>query len=84
MAAKTPDSVRRESIGSQTRLDCVFSSTNIDNGDTYTPGVTGIKNVWFSASSTTGMIGCSESGGVITFATDVDDQLGTLYIEGDF
>ncbi len=38
MAAKTPDSIIRESLGSLTLLICPFETANIDNEDTYTSG----------------------------------------------
>ena len=39
MAAKTPDSIIRESLGSLTLLICPFETANIDNEDTYTSGL---------------------------------------------
>ena len=87
MAAKTPDSVLRDSLGSVTRLACLFSSNNIDDGDTYTSNLSGIKYAWFQAEGTTGLVGVSKTaGGEITFLTGVeaDDMTGTLYLEGNF
>lgn len=80
MAAKTPDSVSQESLGSLRLVRAVFSSTNLDNTDTYTTNITGVIDAWFSPSTTTGVTGCSVSAGVITFACSADNQLGTLYI----
>ena len=85
MAAKTPDSILRDSIGSLTRLACLFSSNNIDNGDTYTTSLEGIRHAYFMCEGTTGLVGVSKTAaGVITFQTGDDDLTGTLYLEGYF
>ena len=42
MAAKTPDSIRKENLGSINLLIAVFVSENIDDNDTW---ASGIKNI---------------------------------------
>ena len=82
MAAKTPDSiVTQENFGSLRLIIARFSTTNLDNADTYTTGLTNIVGrPWFVNSTTTGVVGCEVSGGVITFATSADNLEGDLYI----
>ena len=84
MAAKTPDSVLVESLGSLTLRIADFSSTNIDDGDTYASGVAAIVGVFFNASKdvTQGGEGMniSVSGSALTFIAPEDDVTGTLYI----
>lgn len=80
MAAKTPDAVYRESLGTVNLVRCEFTSTNLDNTDTYTTGIAGIVGAWFSPSTTTGVVGVSNASGVLTFACSADNQVGTLFI----
>ena len=84
MAAKTPDSVLQESLGSLTLRICDFSTTNIDDGDTYASNVASIVGVWFNASldCTQGGEGMnvSVSGDDLTFIAPEDNVTGTLYI----
>lgn len=87
MAAKTPDSILQESAGSLTLRICDFSTTNIDDGDTYSTGITTIVGVpIFSASKDVtqggeGMnVSLAASTGVLTFIAPEDDVTGTLYI----
>jgi len=85
MAAKLPDSVLRESLGSMTLLMARFSTTNIDNDDTYASGLgTSVIDQWFNATldCTQGNEGVnvSCSAGTFTFRTGEDDVTGTLFI----
>jgi len=84
MAAKTPDSIIRESLGSLTLLICPFETANIDNEDTYTSGLNHVVDKWFNASKnpTQGGEGMnvSESAGVFTFNAPENDVTGTLFI----
>lgn len=80
MAAKTPDSVYQESLGSLRLIRAKFTSTNLDNTDTYATGIDGIVDAWFSPSTTTGVVGVSNSSGTLTFACSADNQVGTLFI----
>lgn len=84
MAAKTPDSISRESVGSLTLLKCNFSTTNIDNDDTYTSGLSSnVFGFWFNNTLTDTAakeVHVSESAGVFTFSSGEDDITGDLYI----
>lgn len=80
MAAKTPDSVKIDSLGSVRLIRAGFTSTNLDNADTYATGIKGIVGAWFSPDTTTGVVGVSNSAGTLTFACSADNQTGTLFI----
>lgn len=85
MGEKLPDSVLRESLGSLTILQCIFSTTNVDDGDTYASGLgTNVWGYWFNASlaCTQGNEGVnvSNSSGTFTFQTGENDVTGSLYI----
>jgi hypothetical protein len=86
MAAKTPDSVIRESLGSLTLLICDFSTTNIDDGDTYATGLGNniVGDAWMAATldPTQGGEGMniSKDSGTLTFNAPEDNVTGTVYI----
>jgi len=84
MAAKTPNTIVRESMGSLTLLICQFSTTNIDNDDTYATGLgTNLVDCWFNCTLTDTAakdVHPSNSSGTITFSTGEDDITGTLFI----
>jgi hypothetical protein len=84
MAEKTPDSVYRESVGSLTLLKCTFTSTDIDNDDTYASGLgSNVFGYWFNNTLTDTAakdVHVSESSGTFTFSTGEDDITGHLYI----
>lgn len=82
MAAKTPDSIFQEKLGTVRLILARFSTTNIDDTDTYSTGMTGIVDAFFTPDTTTGVVGCSvaASTGVITFAASAPNQTGTLHI----
>jgi hypothetical protein len=83
MAVKTPDSILQESMGSLKLLICDYSTTNIDDGDTYDPS-TNIVAAWFNASldPTQGGEGMNIaiSGTELTFHAPEDDVTGKLFI----
>ncbi len=80
MAAKTPDAVYSDSLGSVRLIRAEFSTTNVDDTDTYASGITGIVDTWFSTDITTGAVGTTHSGSTITFACSAANQTGTLFI----
>lgn len=82
MAAKTPDSLSQDLLGTLRLVRALFTSTNLDNTDTYATGMKGIVDAWFKPNTTTGVVGCDidQSTGTITFATSADNQTGTLFI----
>lgn len=84
MGAKTPDSVYRESLGSLTMLKCVFSTTNIDNDDTYASGLgSNVFGFWFNttlADTAAKDVHISNSSGTFTFSTGEDNVTGDFYI----
>jgi hypothetical protein len=84
MAAKLPDNVYRESLGSLTLLRADFSTTNIDNDDTYASGLsTNVFGFWFNNTLTDTAakeVHVSNSSGTFTFSTGEDNVTGSLYI----
>lgn len=80
MAAKTPDSVKQDKLGTVRLIYAFFTSTNLDNTDTYATGIDGIIGAWFAPNTTTGVVGVSNSSGTLTFACSADNQTGTLFI----
>lgn len=86
MAAITPSSITRESMGSLTLFVCPF--TLIDNADTWTSSIPGIVDCWTkittaqtSASSTCLAASVSNfATGIITFTSGVADTPGTVYV----
>ena len=84
MAAKTPDTIVRESVGSLTLLMCNFSTTNIDRTDTYASGLsTNVVGYWFNgtlASTSGSEVRVANSSGTFSFYSSEDDNTGTLFI----
>lgn len=87
MAVKTPDSIRRESLGSVILLIATFNSNDIDDTDTWASGLGGnVVGHWFQAtdapSTTTNAysVAVSESAGTFTFNTEEDNRQGLLYV----
>jgi len=85
MAEKTPDTTITENMGSLALLVCKYSSTNIDDGDTYPSGLsTNVVDQWFNATldCTQGGEGMnvSESSGTYTFNAPEANVTGTLFI----
>lgn len=77
-AAKTPAAVYNEVAGSVRLIIMTF--TDIDDADTYTSEIDGVITSWFQTSTTTGVVGVTESLGVFTFAASASNQVGTLFI----
>jgi len=84
MAAKLPDTVYRESMGSLTMLRCDFLTTDIDNDDTYASGLsTNVWGYWFNTTLTDTAakdVHVSNSSGTFTFSTGEDNITGQLFI----
>ena len=84
MAEKAPDKIIRESVGSLTLFLCQYTSTNIDDGDTYPSGIGDVVDKWFNSTKdvTQGGEGMnvSNSSGTFTFISPEDDVTGTLFI----
>lgn len=84
MAAKTPNRVRVENIGSLKLLIALFSPEQIDSGDTWASGVKHIAGAWFSskdASVFDAAMGIDWTvNGLITFTTADSSQEGTVFI----
>ena len=88
MAAKTPDTIIRESLGKLKLHICDFTTTNIDNEDTYASGITSIVGEPIFAVSvdptSQGDENCNvvttTSTGSIEFHSPQDNLTGTLYI----
>ena len=83
MAAKTPSTVKNESMGSSKLLIATF--TDLDDGDTWTSGIVGAKAQWFGRTdnpSTQASVGVAvaESAGVFTFYPAEDNAAGDLFI----
>ena len=83
MAAITPSSVTRESMGSLTMLICPFAGT-ADDGDTYASGLPNVVGFWANGTDdpTQGAEGIdvSNSSGTFTFNLGEDNRAFTLYI----
>ena len=47
MAAKTPDSITKENLGSARLLICTFVSNDIDDNDTWASGLTSVVGYWW-------------------------------------
>jgi len=51
MPAKTPDSIFRESLGSLTLHVATFTTTNIDDDDTWASGIPSVVAQWANATN---------------------------------
>jgi hypothetical protein len=85
MAAKTPDSILRESVGSMTLFIATFSTNDIDDTDTWATGLgSNILGVWANGTDdptqTKEGIDCAESAGTITFSTGEDNRTGKVFV----
>lgn len=80
MASKVPDSIKQEQLGTVRLILARYSSTNLDDTDTWASGIKGIVDAFFTPDSTTGVIACAVSGSTITFAASAANQTGTLHI----
>ena len=82
-AARTPTSVLREGVGNMTLHIATFS--DIDTGDTYVSGLTGVVGQWGVATDDpTGASACGidigESSGTFTFYPGEDNRTGKLFV----
>lgn len=88
MAAKTPDNIYNDvNMGSVNLVRAVFSTTNLDDADTWTSGLTNVVDFWFqgknnpTTQASTGInIAFVASTGVFTFYPGEDNTEGTLFI----
>lgn len=87
MAAKTPDSINIHSMGDCKLLRATFSTTNLDDTDTWTSGLSGVVDYWFTGKNnpttqaSAGIHGAFvASTGVFTFYPGEDNWEGTLFI----
>lgn len=88
MAAKTPDSIKGpHSMGDHKLIRATFSTTNLDDGDTWTTTIPGITDYWFTGKNnpttqaSTGIhASFVASTGVFTFWPGEDNWEGTLFI----
>ena len=83
MAAKTPSTIRQESMGSSKLLIATF--TDIDATDTWTSSLSGVKAQWFNRTDvptlqTSAGVAVGQSAGVFTFTPAEDDAAGYLFI----
>lgn len=85
MAEKTPDSRQVLSMGDHRLLRLIYTSTTLDDGDTYTSAIKGIVDQWFNqtddptAQAAAGM-SVSEASKVFTFRPGENGATGTLYV----
>ena len=88
MAAITPDSISRESLGSLTLLIATFHTTTIDDADTWTSNIPGIVESWCkvtkwqSSASSTGLAVSTSNiaTGQLTFTTDVANTPAIIFV----
>lgn len=85
MAAKTPDSIVRESMGSKTLFIATFSTNDIDDGDTWATGLgTNIVGYWGNltddGTQAKESIDISNSSGTLTFNVGEDNRTGIVYV----
>ena len=83
MAAITPSSITRESLGSLILLICPFAGT-ADDDDTYASGLPSVVSAWAvrtdDPTQGTEGVGVSESSGTFTFYLGEDNAAFTLFI----
>lgn len=89
MAAKTPTTIKRENLGSLNlviaHFDGTVASNDLDDGDTWASGLTGIVAFWTGHQdnpTTQASVGIAvtESSGTFTFYPAEDDALGKLFV----
>lgn len=83
MAAKTPSSIERISMGSVTLIVATF--TDIDDTDTWATGLgTSAKYAWANGTDDPTQakegIDCAMSSGTITFSTGEDNRAGWVFV----
>ena len=86
MAAKTPDSVIRESLGSLTLHIATFSTNDIDDADTWTSGIPGVVGAWCNGTddpttqASNGIDIGFTTAGVFTFYAGEGNRTGVLFV----
>lgn len=86
MAAKTPDSVIRESLGSLTLHIATFSTNDIDDADTWTSGINGVLTAWCNGTddpttqASNGIDVGFTAAGVFTFYAGESNRTGVLHV----
>jgi hypothetical protein len=85
MAAKSPDNIYEENLGSLKLIRAVYSTTNVDDADTWASGIVGIVDHWFSSQSNPGTqtsagTNVAQSSGTFTFYPASDNTTGTLFV----
>jgi len=85
MAAKTPDSVVRESLGSKTLFIATFSTNDIDDNDTWATGLsTNIVGYWGvltdDGTQTKEALDITNASGTLTFRVGEDNRTGLVYV----
>ena len=87
MAAITPSTVYRESLGSLTLHIATFAAT-ADNADTWASGIQGIIGIWANANEApgtqtnvgAGAVLTTASSGLITLLMDEDNQAIKIFV----
>jgi len=86
MAAKTPDSIVIENLGSNTLYKCRFSTNDIDDADTYASKITSAIAYWCSPTDLPTQtkegidVAYVQSTGTFTFYTGENNRTGDLFI----
>ena len=85
MAAKTPDSVRLESMGSKQLVIATFATNDIDDGDTWLTGLsTNATDVWANGTDDPTQekegIDCRMIRGKIRFNVGEANRQGVVYV----
>ena len=86
MGAKTPDSVVVENFGTKTMYKCIFSTNDIDDGDTYASAILDAVAYWCNGTDDPTQtkegidVGYVATTGAFTFYTGEDNRTGELYI----
>ena len=84
MAAKTPDSIQQESLGSLKLIIATFSTNDIDDTDTWASGIQGIVGYWANATDDPTQakegIDVALSTSTFTFSTGEDNRTGMVYV----
>ena len=84
MAAVTPTSLTRDSLGSVTLVTGTFAS-GCATGDTWTTGMKGVLKAWANMTAAPGTqgsvgVGCSVSNNVITLRPGEDSKAFEIYV----
>jgi len=86
MAAKTPDSILRESVGSLTLHIATFETNDMDNDDTWTSYIPGVVGWWAVGTDDPTQtkegidVSFTATNSVFTFRTGEDNREGKLFV----